>query len=121
MCRSLIDPTFRADMTLEFLSSGRNAFPGSIHCVPTSGTIAPFSWECRATVSSQGRLIVIAQGKIGRMIIDGGIPPVGPAASSFGVGEKAESRTVNGAYLLQFHDGRSDYGAINFSLAPTLR
>lgn len=126
VCASQLDPSFAGTVTLQFLAGQKNAFPGSFTCVPQFGPIAPFSWQCRATVSDQGRFILIAQGKTGRMLIDGqvreasGIMAANADAGVVGT-EATPSRFVDAVYSLQLHERPRDFGAMNFSLAPAIR
>jgi hypothetical protein len=54
---------------------------------------------------------MIAQGRTGKLVADGVVLPQGGGDASIFVG---------GFYRLLFNDGRLDFGAYNFNLAPPL-
>jgi hypothetical protein len=108
--RSRLDATFAGGLALQILPRERNAFPSLVSFTPQSNLHPPFSWQARATINAQGRLIMIVQGKTGRMVVDGTAFPRSNGAPS----------AVDGLYTLIQNDGRHDFGTYNFSLAPRL-
>ena len=108
--RSRLDPTFVGGLVVQIEPRQRGAFPGFVSFTPESPLHAPFTWESRATLSGQNRLILIAQGKSGRMVVDGAVNPQTPGSPS---------TAVDGLYTLILNDGRRDVGFYNFNL--TLR
>jgi hypothetical protein len=105
--RSRLDSTFAGGLTLDLQPRERNAFTGFVNFTPHSDLHAPFSWHSRTTVNDEGTLVLIAQGKTGRMIVQGAVFPgmAGPTSSD-----------VDGQYTLILNDGRSDVGFYNFSI-----
>ena len=100
--------TFVGGLALQILPRERSGFPGLVSFTPETDLHPPFSWQARATVNGQGRLIMIAQGKTGRMIVDGAVFPRSKGAPS---------AAVDGLYTLLLNDGRRDFGFYNFSLS----
>jgi hypothetical protein len=104
------------------LRDDRGAFPGQVTFMPQSvvtGSLPPLvSWDLRATTSGPNpfvtpsganRFVMIAQGKIGKLVADGvTVPPKGGGNTSLFIG---------GFYRLQLLDGRTDFGAYNFNIA----
>jgi hypothetical protein len=95
----------------------RGAFPGQAMFMNESGGDFPsLSWDLRATISGPNhfitpsganRFVMIAQGGIGRLVADGvSLPMTGGNARRF----------IGGRYSLQLIDGRTDFGAYNFTL-----
>jgi hypothetical protein len=109
MFQSQLDKTFGGGLALQIQPRERNAFPSLVSFTPESSLHAPFSWQARATINNQGRLIMIAQGKTGRMMVDGTVFPRSKGAPS---------AAVDGLYTLILNDGRRDFGTYNFNLAP---
>jgi hypothetical protein len=107
----LLDPGFLGDMTVDFRPVERGAYPGKIELFPDSLQHPPFSWQCRATTSEEGRFVMIAQGRTGRLVADGVVIASPGEASTF----------IGGFYRLLLRDGRFDYGAYNFTLSPSIR
>jgi hypothetical protein len=102
--RSASDPTFLGDLTVEIGPRYRGTFPGLLGFRPRSAD--PFQWSFLATASGEGRVIMIAQGKTGRILYDGVVIPAGG---------DSKPNFVGGFYRLSSIEGRFDFGAINFS------
>jgi hypothetical protein len=98
-------PTFLGDLTVAIDPRDRGTFPGHVEFHPRAAD--SFRWPFIATTSREGRIIMIAQGKAGRILYDGIALPVGA---------DVKPTFVGGFYRLSFIDGRFDFGAINFSL-----
>jgi hypothetical protein len=109
--RSQLDATFAGGLALQIQPRERGGFPGLVSFMPDTSLHAPFTWQSRATISDQGRLIMIAQGKTGRMMVDGAVFPRSKGAPS---------AAVDGLYTLILNDGRHDFGFYNFNLAPRI-
>jgi hypothetical protein len=109
--RSQLDSTFEGGLELQILPRERNGFPGHVSFTSHSSLHPSFSWQSRATINDQGHLIMIAQGKTGRMLVDGAFFPRQGGASS---------AAVDGLYTLILNNGRRDLGFYNFNLTPRL-
>jgi hypothetical protein len=107
--RSRLDPTFVGGLALQIQSRERNSFPGFVSFTPLTSLHAPFTWQSRATINDRGRIVVIAQGKTGRMVVDGAVFPGRNGAGSI---------AVDGLYTLIMNSGLHDFGTYNFNLAP---
>jgi hypothetical protein len=86
----------------------RGGFAGRIEFFRQPGLPALFSWPLRATASDDGRVVMVSQGATGRGVYDGAVLPA-PTAES--------DALVTGFVRLQFFDGQSVYGAINFNVS----
>ena len=82
----------------------RGTFPGHVVFRPRSAD--PFRWPFVATTSSEGRVLMIAQGQTGRILYDGIVLPTNESKPTF----------VGGFYRLMSLEGRFDFGAINFTV-----
>lgn len=120
---SATDPTFAGDLALQMDPRDRGTFPGLLTCTFPSGQHAAFTWPTRATLNEQGRLVLIAQGKSGKMIVDGSVSP-GKVSVQGGATVRAEATptwSVDARFSLLTSEGRTDFGAWNFSITPTHR
>jgi hypothetical protein len=107
---SLTDSTFFGALQVTTLPRERGSFYGHVDfSFPESPQHSPFSWPFFATTSSEGRILMIAQGKTGRLLYDGIAIPGGVDQTPTFVG---------GFYRISFLDGGFNYGAYNFNLAP---
>ena len=103
--KSNSNPTFLGGIDVEIGPLSRGTFPGHVVFRPRSAD--PFRWPFIATTSSEGRVLMIAQGKTGRIFYDGVVLPADNPKPSF----------VGGFYRLSSIDGRFDFGAINFMIS----
>jgi hypothetical protein len=104
--RSQTDPTFSGTGVMTFGSLERGSFPGGFAFTPTNpNPQSPFSWPTRATTSADGKLIMIGQGKTGRMSYNGSIIMRGGSPSA-----------IWGIARLSLGDGRILYNTWNATL-----
>lgn len=109
--RSRRDSTFVGGLDLQIRPRDRGAFPSVVSFTPLSNLHPPFTWVARATINDRGRMILIAQGKSGKMVVDGTVFPRTPGSPS---------TAVDGLYTLFLNDGHRDFGTYNFNLTPRL-
>ncbi|HVJ81949.1 MAG TPA: hypothetical protein VNC50_12850, partial [Planctomycetia bacterium] len=102
------DPNFKGLGKVQISPlSARGTFAGRLEFSRVPGQQTIFSWPLLATASDNGRVIMVAQGPSGRAIYDGVVIPP----------PDAESKTfIGGFFKLQFIDGQSHFGAVNFSV-----
>jgi hypothetical protein len=108
--QSDIDPNFRGGLAVQIYPRDRGAFPGQIVFMPESD-MHP-TWQLRATTSDAGHFVMIAQGKTGKLVANGAAFPAEGGGSS---------TSVWGLYRLLRTDGRLDFGAYNFNVAPPIQ
>jgi hypothetical protein len=102
--KSNSNPTFLGGIEVEIGPLSRGTFPGHVVFSPRSAK--PFTWPFVATTSSEGRVLMIAQGRTGRILYDGIVLPANESKPTF----------VGGFYRLMSLEGRLDFGAINFTV-----
>jgi hypothetical protein len=105
------DPTVRGTGVMMFRSLERGSFPGRFAFTPTNPNLqAPFSWPVRATTSADGKLIMVGQGKTGKMSYDGAI-----------ISRAGSPSEIWGIARLSLVDGRVLYNAWNATLTSVNR
>jgi hypothetical protein len=103
------DPTFKGIGQLQISPrSARGSFSGRVDFFLEQSQAPVISWPLLATASDDGRLIMVSQGAAGKIIYDGNFVPAPDAESQ---------DFVWGFFRLQFNDGQSFFGAINFNLS----
>jgi hypothetical protein len=107
---AVADPTFNGVGTVDITPrNDRDSFAGQVKFFLDPSEPPILSWPLRATSSRNGRVIMISQGKTGRILYDGVVIPA----------KAARSKTfIGGFYRLVFNNGGPQFGAFNFSLSP---
>jgi hypothetical protein len=106
---ALADPRFTGVGTVQISPRNpRDSFAGEVKLFLDPNQPAILSWPLLATSSNNRRVIMISQGKTGRIVYDGVVVP----------GQTARSPTfVGGFFRLVFNSGGTQFGAFNFSLS----
>jgi hypothetical protein len=105
---SLPDQTFKGIGKVAISARNtRGSFAGRVEFFhdPTQSPI--FSWPLLATASNDRRVVMISQGKTGRILYDGVVVPAQDATSKTFIG---------GFFRLIFTEGGTTFGAFNFNL-----
>src|SRR5205807_2299727 len=102
------DPTVRGTASMTFIGHERGTFHGNFAFTPTNPSPqAPFSWPVLATTSANGKIIMVGQGKTGKISYNGAIISRGGSPSE-----------IWGIARLSLVDGRVLYNAHNVSVTP---
>jgi len=103
------DPNFKGVGLLQISPrSARGSFAGRVEFFVDKNKSPVISWPLLATASADGRVIMVSQGAAGKITYDGNLIPAK---------DEKSPDFVWGVFRLQFHDGQSLFGAINFNLA----
>jgi len=108
MPNSVPDPAFKGVGKVQISQrDDRDSFAGHVEFFLDPNQPPVLSWPVLATASENGRVIMISQGKTGRIVYDGVVVP----------GRHARAPTfVGGFFRLLFNSGQNVYGAYNFSV-----
>src|SRR5205823_6102828 len=104
----LPDPTFMGVGRVQISSfdADRKSFAGHVQFFLDPSQPPVFSWPLLATASDNRRVIMISQGKTGRILYDGVVLPA----------PDAESKAFVGGFFRLFLNDVVQYSAFNFSL-----